>query len=122
MVYILQVVAAVVGSGWHGPELLPLAEAARKQQQQHKQPPSPAILSLIAAGVLPAVGRAEELSRNSCVTSRVYKGAVAGLMKDYALLEMLPKEVARNLALTYWYQVRLVVVLPVVHHTVAKCS
>lgn len=108
----MQLHAAVLGSGWYGPELLPLAAAVRRLQQQQQQEPSATLLEFIAAALLPAVGRADELSHNQCVTSGSYKDALRELTKDDVLLPLLSKEAMRSLALTYWYQVRGVLLLP----------
>lgn len=103
--FMLQLYATVVGMGWYGPELLPLAAAIRKLEQQHKQQLTSALLSLIAAGLLPTVGRADELSRNECVVRGAYKEALRSFMRDTELVAVLDKETVRSLALTYWYQV-----------------
>jgi hypothetical protein len=109
----LQLCAAL--HGWHGPELLPLAVAlqqlqAAQQQPAHQRKPHPVVsqpvLRLLRSGLLPAVGRADEVAGSSCVRSGGYKAALRSLMRDEALLQALPQDVARSLALTYWYQVR----------------
>ena len=109
MLCVLQLAAALLG--WHSPELLPLAMAIRKQQQQHhlhkQQQLSESLLSFIAAGLLPAVGRHDELSRNDCVTGGAYKEALKACMRDEVLLQQMSKDVVRHLALTYWYQVTM---------------
>lgn len=63
------------------------------------------VLRLLRGGLLPAVGRADELVANSCVRGGGYKAALRSLMRDETLLPALPQDVARSLALTYWYQV-----------------
>jgi hypothetical protein len=110
----LQLCAAL--HGWHGPELLPLAVAlqqlqAAQQQQPHQRKSQPVVsqpvLRLLRSGLLPAVGRADEVAGSSCVRSGGYKAALRSLMRDEPLLQALPQDVARSLALTYWYQVGL---------------
>jgi hypothetical protein len=108
----LQLCAAL--HGWHGPELLPLAVAlqqlhAAQQQQAHQRKPgavvSQPVLRLLRGGLLPAVGRADEVAGSNCVRAGTYKAALRSLMRDDALLQALPQDVVRSLALTYWYQV-----------------
>jgi hypothetical protein len=109
----LQLCAAL--HGWHGPELLPLAVAlqqlqAAQQQQAHQRTPQAAVsqpvLCLLRGGLLPGVGRTDEVAGSSCVRGGGYKAALRSLMRDEALLQALPQDVARSLALTYWHQVR----------------
>jgi hypothetical protein len=75
-------------------------------RQQKQQPAvAPAVLRLLRAGLLPAVGRADELVSSSCVRGGSYRSALRSLMGEQALLAALPQDVARSLALTYWHQV-----------------
>ena len=110
-------------AGWCGPELLLLsaamrphnlpaappptaaakaAAAADKQQYQQQLQP---LNALLQAGLLPRVGRADELSAAMCVGRGQYRTALRILMGDRALLAVLPQELVRCLALTYWQQV-----------------
>jgi hypothetical protein len=86
--------AAAAGSSGGG------SQAASQQQQLGW------LLSLLTAGLLPRVGRADELSASSCVRRGAYKAAVRRLMMAAPLLPLLPRDAVRSLALTYWQQVR----------------
>lgn len=80
------------------------AQAAFKEQQQEQLT---ALFTLMQAALLPRVGRADELSTTACVRRGQYRSALRVLMGDKALLAVLPSELLRCLALTYWQQVWL---------------
>jgi hypothetical protein len=79
------------------------AQAAWREEQQQEQLRS--LTGLMQSGLLPLVGRADELSVALCVRRGQYRSALRVLMGDRALLAVLPVDLLRCLALTYWQQV-----------------
>jgi len=77
-----------------------------KQQKQCEDAALGALPVLLQAGLLPRVGRADELAACNCVKRGQYRSSLRVLMTDSGLLGRLPQELVRCLALTYWQQVR----------------